>query len=423
MPWNKISGQQNLPANPLPIALAAGESFLLPQGQGIVGQFGGVAAPQLATNNPLTGQYIVSLGQYSVLQVYDSNLNYWRTVNVSPMASIPISADGQNFRVANSTGCPVGAIITTNTLGVANGFYGYTSQGVAQTIVNGYATTGNSVFTITPSAGGSLWNSIVGGAINTTISFSGTVYSGNLGVNGTFGATTGGVTASAGSNYTRTPIIVFTPPPNQGQQPYILPTAVCTISAGAIASVTVIGQGAGLLGLPGITVVPAPGDTTGSGAVLGWIAANDSMVGSGLLTAMWPIFYGTALTAVPTFTFSPSGPAATAIMNFTITAFGGSAGVGYGTTPGGIIFGGIVAGTAALANPQYDKGLSIPIPPPINVATGTGVPSLAGPFGGVNFQAVPSYVAIPNGTAAPTTANTNTCTVGGASDTFYLSSI
>jgi len=433
MPFNKISGGAQLPPM-LPIALAAGEYFYLPAGQGLIGQFGAISGPQIGSGNPLTGQYALQLGQYSVLQQYDPGLNYWQDVCVSPYsAPCTVSSDGTNYRVANTTGCPVGALITAGGSGGANGFYGYTqgpgdavqpavAVGSAITIQNGIVSAGNSVFTITASAGGSLWNAIVGGAVNTTISFSGTVYNGNLGVNNTFGASTGGVTASAGSGYTRPPIIVFTPPPNQGQQPYALPCAVCTISGGAINSVTVTAQGAGLLGLPGVVVIPQPGDITGGGAVLGWLTANAGQVGSGAVTMMWPAYYGTPLTAVPTFTYggtSNPAPTATAIMNFSVTGFtGGGSGSSY---TGAVFNGGIVSGTPAYTNPYYDKSLSIPIFPSV-VCSGAGTITLTAAgtqFQGVNIQAVPTVTPIGVGSSG---AAATTVTVGGVNDMLRLMS-
>jgi hypothetical protein len=386
--------------------------------------FGGISTPQLGTGNPLSGQYYLNLGQYSCIQVYDQSLNYWRTICVSPYGSpLAFSADGANYRVANTTGCPVGAIVTTASSSLTNGFYGYSQfgsgQGAAVIIQNGIVTAGNSTFTVTASAGGSLWNMLVGGAVNTTISLSGTVYQNlpNYYVSGS-----PSFTATGGSLYTKPPIIVFTPPPNQGQQPYILPTATCTISAGAINAVTVVNQGAGLLGLPGIVVIPQPGDTTGGGAILGWSSSNGTQTGSGTLLAMWPAYYGTAVTAVPTFTFSPTGAAATAIMNFTVTSFTqGTTGAGY-VAAGGMFFGGIVAGAAANTNPIYDKAISVPIFPPVTVAATTGLPTLAGPFGGVNIQAVPTFTSFSSGAAASTAAVT-TVNVGGAADTIQLMSM
>lgn len=421
MSFNKISGG-SLNAGMLPISLAAGEYFPLPAGQGVIGQFGGVSTPQFGTGNQLSGQYLLQLGQYTTLQQYDPAVNYWRSVHVMPMSLVTVSSDGFNYRLANTTGCPVGGLITNAGTGYTNGFYGFNSSGAAISIQNGLTTLGNSVITITPSAGGSQWNAIIGGAVNTTLSFSGTVFNGNLGVNGTFGASTGGVTASAGTGYTRAPVIVFTPPPNQGQQPFILPTATCTISGGAINAITVVNQGAGLLGLPGIVVLPQPGDTVGGGAIIGWLTANAGQVGSGTLLAMWPAFYGTGLTAVPTFTFSPaSTTAVTAIMNFTITSVTNTTpGVTY-VTAGATFNGGIVAGAAANTNPIYDKALSIPIFPPINVAATTGVVTLAGPFGGVNIQAVPT-ISVFSSASTVATASVQTPVVGGASDTFFLNS-
>lgn len=415
--FNKIGAPGvSLQAAVLPMALAAGATFLLPAGNGIVGTFG--AIPFIGSGNVLSGQYTLQLGQYSILQVYDAQLNYWRNVSVGPQQLVSVSSDGTNFRIANTTGCPIGALITNAGSGLANGFYGFNSSAQAITIVNGTLTLGNAVFTITPSAGVSQWNSIVGGAINITIGVTGTLFQ-----NGAFGGTGVSSVGSGGSNYTKPPIIIFTPPLNQGSQPYILPTAVCTIAAGAVNAVTVTNQGAGLLGLPQITVLPQPGDITGGGAVLGWTVGNSGQVGSGTLLAMWPLFYGTAQTAPITFVFSPASTiAATAIMNFTITGFTNTTpGVGY-VGAGGTISGGIVQGAAANTNPAFDKNISIPIPPPIIVAATTGIPTLAGGFSGVNYQAVPVFSAYSAG-AAPGTAAVQTPTVGGVSDLITLTSL
>ena len=399
MPWNKISGgSSNQPG--VPIGLAAGEVVVQPPGQGLQGTYGGISYPQLGTNNPLSGQYFVMLGEYTTLQVYDVGLQYWRNACVDPYGQAnPVSADGYNYRVANSTGCPIGALITNAGTGLTNGWYGYNAQGAAITIQNGQTTLGNTTLTVAVSAGASLWNMIVGGAINTTIAIT-----------------------NAGTLYTRPPILVFSPPVNQGQQPYALPTATCTISGGLINAVTVTNQGAGLLGAPIVTVVPAPGDTTGGGAVL---TVNATLAGSGTLTLMYPAYYGTAVTAVPTFTFTPaSTTAATAVMNFTVTSFTqGTAGVAY-VAAGGSFGGGYVAGTPVYTNPMYDRGLSIPIyPTGFTVAATTGLPSLAatGAFTGVNIQAVPTFSAYSSG-AAPSTAAVTTVNVGGISDVFTLMS-
>src|SRR5208337_1785819 len=279
MAFNKISGQSAIPPM-LPIALGAGETMLLPPGQGLIGGFGAASYPQIGTNNPLSGQYLLQLGQYSNLQQFNQGMQCWETVNVTPYAQVPVSSDGFNYRVVNSTGCPVGAVITNAGTGYTNGFYGYNQAGVATSVVGGIITAAQSYLTVTPSAGGSLWNAIIGGAISSTMAVSGTVYNGNYGVNNTFGAATGGVTASGGANYTKPPLVVFSPPANQGQQPYILPTATAALTTGAVSSITVLDQGAGLLGLPGIAIVPQPGDTTGGGAIVGWATAQTGNIGT-----------------------------------------------------------------------------------------------------------------------------------------------
>src|SRR5271154_4414236 len=407
MGFMDISGQGA--NNPIvPIAMPAGASFILPAGQGVIGAFGSIATPQIGTNNPLSGQYYLQLGQYTVLQMFDQGMQYWQTVNVLPYGLVTISSDGANFRVVNNTGCPVAGVITAAGSGGTNGFYGYSQFGAGQggqiIIQNGITTAGNTIFTITPSAGGSQWNAIVGGAINTTISFSGTVFNGNL--NGSLtafgqGSAAGGLTASAGANYTKPPLIVFSPPSNQGQQPYVLPMASCTISGGAINAVTVLDQGAGLISLPGITVVPQPGDTTGGGAVLGWLfgatgtAGLGAGTGTGSVLAMWPYYGGTAVTSAPTFTFagtSNPGPSVTAVMNFTVTSITNTTpGVGY-TGGFATMYGGVVVATpAANTSTTYTQKVSNPVFPPMVTAPTTGITTLSGNgFGGVNIQVAPS---------------------------------
>jgi hypothetical protein len=446
MGFMDISGQGNNYAQ-VPIAVPAGATFLLPPGQGVVGAFGAISTPQIGTNNPLSGQYFLQLGQYTTLQMYDEGMGYWQNVDVTPYALVTISSDGANFRVSNSTGGPVGAVITAAGSGGTNGFYGYSQFGAGQggqiVIQNGTTTIGNSIFTITPSAGGSLWNAIVGGAINATISFSGTVFNGNLssqnpsGVGQSltaFGQTSaaGGITASAGTNYTKPPLIVFTPPLNQGNQPYVLPIAVCTISGGAINAVTVIDQGCGMISLPGINVVPQPGDTTGGGACLGWLfgatgtAGLGAGTGSGSVLAMWPYYTGTALAAAPTFTYggtSNPAPTATPIMNWTITSITNTTpGSGY-TNAFGVVQGGVLVATpAANTSTSYTQKISNPVYPPLVVAPTTGVTTLSGNgFGGVNFQVAPTLAfgtQLAAGTV--TTVAVQTPVMGGASDIVKL---
>jgi hypothetical protein len=269
MPFNKIGGGQAL-YPPMTIPLLAGATYTLPGGQGIAGTFG--SSTQGFTGYTLTGQYLVNLGPYCSLQMYDSAQQYWRNVPAANGVPIVISSDGTNYRIANTTGCPVGAIVTTGLGALTNGF--------------------NTV-TVTPTTGSSTWNTIVGGSCPSAL----------------VSVTT------TGSNYALPPQLIYTPV-NQGSTPYIMPTAVAVLTGKSISSVTVLSVGAGMLNPPSITVIPAPGDTLGAGAVL----TPPQSLTSGSLAHMWPVTYGTAVTVAPTFTFTPaSSIAATAIMNFTVS--------------------------------------------------------------------------------------------------------
>lgn len=266
MAFTKIgAGSALVPA--LAIALSQGETFVLPPGQGVIGTFG--AGSKIPTGTSLSGQYVVNLGTAIQAQILDAGSQQWATVAAGPSNDITVSADGVNFRVANTTGTPTSATITNAGSGLTNGY--------------------NTV-AVTASAGGSTWNTIVGGAINTTVTIT-----------------------SGGAGYTLPPILVFVVPENQGSTPYILPTAYCTISGGAVNAVTVLNAGAGLVSAPTIQVIPQASDTTGGGAVL---TVNATLAGSGTLTFLGPNLYGSSLAIAPTLSFSPASTlAATAVLN------------------------------------------------------------------------------------------------------------
>src|SRR6266568_1497634 len=235
-----------------------------------------------------SGTFAVALGPYTSLQWLDPVAGFWRTINAAAgLAPRIIDSDGGNWRIANLTGCPVGALITS----------------AGSSLTNGIGTV-----TVTPSAGGSKWQSVVGGSINSTLNIT---------------TTLGG---SGGTGYLYAPLLVFSPPPSGGIQA----TGYCSISNATVNSVTITNQGAGYTTAPTVTVVNDVRDTVGGGANL---IVNPTLANSGSLTALYPIDPGTAaVTSVPTFTFNPTSTiTATMLMNFTVTgittANGGS---GYG---------------------------------------------------------------------------------------------
>lgn len=321
------------------------------------------------------GQWYVTTGPYSFTQTKDPITGLWRTMAQTPNVQRFVNSDGVNVRVANLSGCAIGAFIT-------NVGSGYTSAP-----------------TVTASAGSSAWTAIVGGAINTTVTIT-----------------------TAGAGYSHKPILLIEPPPAGGVQA----TAVAAVTAGAISSVTVIDQGAGYTSAPGITVVPDPRDTVTTPAVL-----TTALTGSGTITAILCTDQGTPLTAVPTLTISGGGGAsgaATAVMCF--------AGTGFTVDNGGAVYGnaqpflvtaagGRVAGAAgAVVNPSTGVGL---LTPRTGFITGTstagGAVTATGAVvedGGL-FSRVPTGFVTAAGTAAlPTTTAIVTITVGGVNDVTWL---
>lgn len=335
-----------------PIALPAGATFVLPAG----------------------GQ-LVTPGAYTFLQYKDPVTGTWRTQGGPVRGVRLVDSDGASWRLANLSGCAIGALIT-------NVGSGYTSAP-----------------TVTPSAGASTWTAIVGGAISGTVTV-----------------------GTAGTGYTYPPVVVISPPPAGGIQA----TATCVLSSDGVGTVTVTNQGAGYVSAPTVAFVRDPRDTTGVNA-----AATTTLTGSGTITALICTNHGTPLTSVPTLAFSGGGgssAAATAVMAFTATGFTvGNGGAAYGNAqPFGIITtGGVVGGTAgAVVNPALDKAILIP-----RQASFSGTSEAGGAItatgavindGGL-FQAVPTGLVLPSGTAAlPTTTAIVTITVGGVSDTSFV---
>lgn len=317
--------------------------------------------------------YMLQLGLYTVLQEYDPITQVWRTVGGGdPTGAIKyVFSDGQNYRLANLTGCAVGALLT-------NAGTGYTS-----------------VPTVT-TTGGSLWRAIVGGAVSTSVTIS-----------------------NGGTNYTYAPSISVAAPPPGGIQA----TATCTISAGVVNAITVTNQGAGYSAPPTFSFVNDPredtnGFTPGSGA-----AAIASLTGSGTVTGLLCIDPGNALTAVPTFTFSGGGgasAAATAIMCWTITSYtAGTAGAGLAGTVARVTAEDAFPTTSpAYTNPQTQsllvKTRSADIKAPISGAGITATGQVV--YDGGIYTSVPTPLVIPTASIV-TTAPVLTFAMGGVSDT------
>jgi len=358
--------------------------------QGLVPNFSGNPPVTIGLTNTIqlaaaeiwnlpAGTYMVIPGPYTSIQFLDPVSGTWRTINAdNAIRPEVLDSDGGNFRIANLTGTPVGALITNAGSALTNGF---------------------GTVTITPSGGASVWQSVVGGSINSSVTIT-----------------------AAGSGYLFPPILIIDAPPAGGIQA----TATATISAGAINAVTVVNQGAGYSTAPRITLVNDARDTVGGGGVL---TVNATLAGSGILTAMYPTNPGNAVTAVPTFTFSPASTiAATAAMNFVCTGLtitGGGVAVPNGSfllVNSGALTGSRAANTAGpIADFLLTQERMGIIQPTIagNVITATGV-IIDNGFG---FQAVPTVGLVSSTGVAPTTGTNITATVGGITDTSYVQRI
>lgn len=322
------------------------------------------------------GDWYAILGKYLSIQVFDQITGMWRWAGDNGQGAFMVHSDGVNFRVANQTGCAIGAVITT--------------AGSAYTTAP----------TCTASAGGSVWQTIIGGLVNTTV-----------------------VVSNGGTNYGYAPQVIFDAPPTPGYQA----TGYCTLSAGAVSTVTVVDQGAGYINAPGVTFRNDPregsnGVTVGSGA-----AAYTTLTGAGTLTGLWPLDHGTPLTSAPTLSFSSGAAAATVLMDFTLTGYTATVGGALYTTAGaaGAVevsgVGGFVA-AGANTNPTMERGSLRRRRARIYAPTTTaGAITATGAIvdDGGHYEAVPSVI-IEGGSAVITTAATLALGVGGTTDTFAL---
>jgi hypothetical protein len=163
---------------------------------------------------PPAGNYIVSLGAVSAVQVFDPQCLVWRNFLAIPGQYVQFDSDGMNWRICNVSGTVNTPNITAAGSGGPNGI---APSGVAVTIPAG------------PTGNNALAYGIVGGALG------------------------GGVTVTAGgSGFAIPPVIALDAPPIGGIQA----TATCTITAGAIATVTLVNAGAGYTSTPNIYVLP-----------------------------------------------------------------------------------------------------------------------------------------------------------------------
>lgn len=383
----------------LPIGALAGNFTAIGSAPFTDGYFTGLTnAMTLAAGETWTvpaGTWWISRGPCTFIQFLDPVTNRMKNFVGDVGCPIIVESDGANWRLANLTGCAVGASITA--IGTA---------GVATTGI-GAAATG---LTVTASSGSSTWVPIIGGAVSTTLSTS-----------------TGTTTAGTGYNYI--PICVIDAPPQGGLQATAIVTSLSSNTI-PVANVQILNQGAGYTSAPNVTFIPDPREAT---AATPGPTANAVVVltltATGTLTGLYPSNHGTALTGVPTLTFSTGTGAATVIMNFTVTAFTFTSttaqGAGYPTGTTMISTANLVAAQASPApiNPLHASQITFPRPARITANVVGGVITTTGQIvedPGLGIQLVPSMGILGVNTTGAAVAIMGTPTVGGVNDTSYV---
>lgn len=323
------------------------------------------------------GWFYVKPGGLSALQIFDPVLTTWRSVGGGAVGSGSaeyISSDGNNYRLANLSGCAVGASVT-------NVGSGYTSAP-----------------TIAPSAGSSIWRAVVGGAVSQTV-----------------------VVSNGGANYAYPPNVLFSSPPAGGIQA----TGYAVLSGGAVSSITMVNQGGGYTSPPTISFVNDPREglnnvTLGYGA-----AANCSLTGAKTIAGVICLDPGTGgLTAIPTLTPSGGGGSSftcTAIMCWTILSYTPTAGTGF--TGNSLLSGLDVFPTAAttILNPAIQSGWVNTRQARITMPQTAGAPTATGAVftdGGI-YTGTPTALITTNG-ALITQTTTIAFGMGGAADTSHI---
>lgn len=263
------------------------------------------------------GQQLVSPGLYSFIQYNDPINQAWRGMTTDRIAPTPFWSDGQNYRIANLTGCPVAAIV------VAGG--------------SSYV---QSSTTVTASAGGSTWQAIVGGMVSLT-----TINNG-------------------GSGYGLAPNLFIAEPAAPGVQA----TGYCTITGGSVTGVTLTNVGAGYQTAPAAVVVPSQFDPNLSSSTgITPATITFALVGSGSIAAVICTNNGAAQAnaAAPTLTVAGVGASASVVAVMCSSLTSGSvvaAGAGLTAGAGFLTIGGTPSATPQWTNPAIQATGAVPRP-------------------------------------------------------------
>jgi hypothetical protein len=339
-------------------------------------------APQDPSSNVMTlaggDTFVIPAGLYYLdvagpicLQFQDPVNGIWELPRTGSDGFEAVKSDGYNVRLANLSGCFVGAVIT-------NAGSGYTQATAA----------------CAASAGGSTWQPVVGGQLSLN-----------------------SITAKGG-NYGVAPLVMIPPPPSPGVQA----TAYTVITSGTVSGVTLDNVGAGYIATPLAVIVPSPFDPNLSTGVT-TATMLLGVVGAGSISAILCTNPG-APVATSGVSLTISGGAgingaATAVQMATLTSVAGlgtgtAGGAGF-TSGGGLVttVGGVPTATPVITNPLIEGRLFQPRPAQMLLqGSGGSVSSVSTVYDGGLFMGVPLIsVANANGGLLTTGASV-TATLG-----------
>lgn len=339
---------QNAPQDPSSnrLGLAAGEVFVIP-----------------------AGDWIVGLGMYCVLQFLDPVTNVWITASGAAWTRGMqlVSADGFTVRVANMTGCVISA-------SVINGGTNYVQATTTITAIGAFV---GAAPTLLP---------IVGGAI----------------------AIAGGSLLANGAGYGVAPLVMIPPPPpgfaNANGVGGIQASAIAVIAGGTVSSVSITNPGAGYPTAPVPIIVPSPFDPnlstgitaatvafslTSTGVILGALVTNSgSPLPNGSLTSVTLSIGGAGA----------SGSLTANVMQTVVSASISGAGAGF-TASGATTFGGGPVQGTITNGPESNLIAFLPRPANMTLPTAS-VATAAVIYDGGLFESAPSVGSLPPGGVA-----------------------
>lgn len=350
-------------------ALAPGESIVLP-----------------------AGDWYVSLGFYLVLQFLDPITNTWVVGSSAAWEGGLrfVKSDGFNCRIANLTGCPVGAVITS---------YG-----------SGYVQSSTTV--AVTGGGGSSWLPIVGGQLQ--------LAAGSI------------VTSQSGAGYGVAPLVMIPPPPGAANNANgvggIPASGYAGIANGTVSGFTFTNPGAGYPTPPIAVVVPSPFDPNLSTGITA-ATISFSLTGSGSITGVLCTNNGAPISPPTAITLTVSGAGSQAtispiVMQTIASCSVTGAGTGYGTVAVLITsVGGSASAGTITNNPDFNGIAWRPRPAQISATiNGTGTLSVqAGSVidGGL-FEGIPTPVLVPGIESGSVSGATITFTMGSRNDIAVL---